>query len=181
MDTIEARYDLWKQNKLAKESLMEMIWVRYYPRIQTYAENFTGSRSDSSDLASGILLQVLEQLDTYKRDYAFSTWIYSVARHTLIDALRKKDPVRTFPDDEIASGHSSPEDDFQRENDIHMIRQAIGELSPRERELIFLSFYEGLKYSEISLITGVPEGTIKYRMSECRKKLKIKLERSEVV
>lgn len=61
------------------------------------------------------------------------------------------------------------------------IREAVEDLDPVDRELIYLHFYEELKYREISQITGMPEGTIKYRMSENKKNLKKKLERSLVI
>ena len=181
MDNIEAKFDLWKKKQLEKDTLMEAVWIHYHPRIQTYVQNFLSYGADVSDIASEILLRIFEKLSTYKRSYAFSTWVYSVARHFLLDYLRKNNQSREILDDQVVSEEPSPEMVCQYNNEVFLIRRAVRELNPKDRELIFLCFYEGLKYSEISRITGIPEGTIKYRMSECRKKLRIKLERSLVV
>ena len=41
----------------------------------------------------------------------------------------------------------------------------------RQREIVFLAFYEGLSYPEISRLLGIPQGTVKSRMYHARRKL----------
>ena len=48
---------------------------------------------------------------------------------------------------------------------------ALSELSDDHREVVYLTFYEGLSYGEISGILGIPAGTVKSRMSHAKRKL----------
>lgn len=48
---------------------------------------------------------------------------------------------------------------------------ALNELSSDHREVVYLTFYEGLSYGEISGILGIPSGTVKSRMFHAKRKL----------
>jgi len=180
MDQIEKNVIKWEKSKKAvhKEELFQEIWITYHPRLQVYLSQFFADSQDKTDLVSDILLKVFESIEKYNRDYSFSTWIYTVARNYSIDLLRKKKVQYEIFDDFAISDNITPESLLLRDSEQKLIKQALTILSSVDRELIFLHFYEGLKYREISEITGMPEGTIKYRMYESKKKLKKQLERS---
>lgn len=182
MDHIREKFLLWEKNKNVKKynDLVQNVWETYHPKLQVYISQFH-FYDENSDLVSDILLHVFESLEQYKSQYSFSTWLYTVARNYTVDKLRKKKIATVNIDDHLPENEMTPEIILLRNSERELIRQAVSCLASIDKELIFLHFYEELKYREISLITGIPEGTIKYRMSESKKILKKNLERNLIL
>ena len=134
---------------------------------------------DQEDRASEILIAVFDKLDSYNPKFALSTWIYSIARNSQIDIIRKN-KIDTFDLDEaVIHTELTPETEIMKEYEIAQIRGFINMLKPAERELIYLYYYEEFNYREISDITGTPIGTLKYRMFNAKNKIKSRIERSK--
>ncbi len=166
----------------------EDIWTEYYKRLCVFCmQSYGFSEEDTADLVQEILLKVYEKRGGYSKKYAFSTWVFTIARNSCIDFLRKNRSRLThecadtddseavilqFPDGK----HPAPEQELL-DNEL---RGAIGrfiELLPTDdRELVYLRMYEGMSYREISGVTGKPEGTVKYRFFNIRKQLQTYLE-----
>jgi RNA polymerase sigma-70 factor, ECF subfamily len=166
----------------------EAIWTEYYKRLYVFCTQSYGfSEEDTADLVQEILLKVYQKRDGYLEKYAFSTWVYTIARNSCIDFLRNSRSrlahecadadnseavILQFPDGK----HPAPEQELL-DNEL---RCAIGrfiELLPTDdRELIYLRMYEEMPYREIAGITGKPEGTVKYRFFNIRKQLQTYLE-----
>ncbi|MBN2617731.1 MAG: RNA polymerase sigma factor [Spirochaetales bacterium] len=160
-----------------KAKLMENIWIEYHPKLQVYLKQILPGSVDLEDRVSDILVKVIAQIDSYNPEFALSTWIYRIARNTQIDEIRKIKPIEAEYDDEIITNSETPEDLFFKQYNLESIRECIEILSPHQRELIFLYFYEGKNYREISEITEIPVGTLKFRMSCCKKIIKDSLEK----
>jgi len=180
MENIRKKILLWKAGLTGRDTVLEEIWRTYHPKLQVYVRNFGYGIPDESDMVSEILLKVFEKLHSYNARYAFSTWIYTLARNTVIDRMRKDRPEQGNIEEREPWHERTPEALEMENTEQALIRDAVAELNSANRELIYLHYYEELGYRDISRITGIPEGTIKYRMSESRKILKKKLERSFV-
>lgn len=154
---------------------IEDIWKEYHPKLQVYLKQLFPHVREVEDRASEILLKVIEQLDRYNSKYALSTWIYSIARHSQIDEIRKKKLQLVTLDNVVLKDETNLENSLIKTEESELLKESIETLFPEERELIYLYYYEELTYKDISHITGTPTGTLKYRMSEIRKKLKHEL------
>ena len=182
MEPIKEIFLLWRKTNQQKHRnrLLREIWKVYHPKLQTYVRNFQHGRGDL-DLVSDILIHAFECVESYNSSYAFSTWIYSLARHYLIDRIRKNSiPVDTRVEDYESTDHHSPESILMKETQKQLIRDSVSKLPSLDKELVFLHFYEEMKYKDMALVTGIPVGTIKFRMFEVRKILKEDLERSQI-
>lgn len=162
-----------------REELMEHIWVTYHPKLQIYLKQMFPNITDQEDRASEILLKIFDKLDSYNSKYALSTWIYRIARNSQIDEIRKVSIKSTNIDDHVIPDTGTPEELFIQDYDQRVLKDVISRLNPQERELIYLYYYEEQNYREISGITGIPEGTLKYRMFCSKKKIRSMIERSE--
>lgn len=176
MENIKRSFRYWHLGLKTKKSLFEDIWKLYHPKLQVYLRHFYTGDEDPCDVVSEILLKSFESIHTYDSSYAFSTWIYSLARHFAVDLMRKKKISGESLSGLEATEAYSPEILKMKNIEQELIRQAVDKLDAPDREMVFLYFYEELNYREISEIVSVPIGTIKYRMSEIRKKLKPELE-----
>lgn len=183
MDQIRKKFLIWETNKnsASKDDLLQEIWKVYHPKLQVYLSQFNHGKNNTADIVSDILIKVFESISFYKSGYSFSTWIYTLARNHQIDLLRKKTLLTDNIDDHVLFDSNTPESIMVESINQNMVREAVSCLSSIDREIIYLHYYEEMKYKEISMITGIPVGTIKYRMSENKKKLKRELERSMVL
>lgn len=152
--------------------------MTYHPKLQVYLKQMFPKIIDQEDRASEILLKVFDKLDSYNDKYALSTWIYRIARNSQIDEIRKANIKSVDIEDHVISDLVTPEELYFKNHDYNQIKGIISKLEPYERELIYLYYYEEQNYREISQITGIPEGTLKYRMFCSRKKIKSMIERS---
>ncbi len=180
MDEIRTRLSLWQKSGSPddRSELLKCIWQQYHRKLQVYACQFQGSPQDAPDRASEILLKVFESLGAYNPRYSFSTWLYTLARNCMVDRCRDKNPETVPLSGYEHSESSCPEAMHIKEEECRAVEKALCTLEKRDREIIFLHYYENLKYREIAKISGIPAGTVKYRVHEAKKRLAAELERS---
>jgi RNA polymerase sigma-70 factor, ECF subfamily len=181
MAEIEDLYRQWQgcgsagKKKKNRERLLREIWIFYHPRLQVFLSRTGAEREDQ---ASEILLRAFESLENYNPDYAFSTWIYRIARNSQIDRYRRASPVLVEWDEAVHSTGEegeTPESLMLRETEKELLAEAMASLDRADRQLLYLAYFEGMTYGEISRTIGRPVGTVKYEMHRIRRLLKAKL------
>ena len=135
-----------------------------------------GNTEDRKDLAQEIYLKVYKNLRGFKFQSKLSTWIAQVTYNACFDHLRKKQLVTdelTNDEEEDSRGHPG-ETVFSMEQKelVSIINKGIQQLSPVYQTLITLYHKEEMSYTEITQITGLPEGTVKSYLFRARKTLK---------
>lgn len=136
---------------------------------------------DRKDLVQEIYLKVYKNLSGFRYQAKLSTWIGQITYNTCISYLRGKKlllPGYGSGDDEESMPVTDPvaveEADmplFQKQR-LQLMQQAMEKLSPIHRTLITLYHQEEMSYQEISVITNLPEGTVKSYLFRARKSLK---------
>ncbi|MEW6729771.1 MAG: sigma-70 family RNA polymerase sigma factor [Acidobacteriota bacterium] len=117
-----------------------------------------------------VYTQVWRQAAVYDRKRGTPlTWLMIIARSRAIDRLRagKPDQQHSEPLEMAASATSAaanPEEMTVNSERQRLVRSALDELSPEQREIIELAFYSGLSHSEIAAKLGQPLGTVKTRV-----------------
>lgn len=161
-----------------RQKAFDLIWEAYYRRIYYFASNIVNE--DAEDVLQDIMVKVYKNLDKYNPYYAFSTWIFTVARNHCINFLKKRRPLnRSWPEAGTESeGQSSPtpEDEMVFNETVRRIDEYLDELDPAYRQMAYLRFFEGMKTVEIARILGIPVGSVKSRIHLIRKGLKKVLE-----
>lgn len=163
------------------------ITGRYRKRILYSIYRIIGDWNTSEDIVQEVLIRVFRNLGSFNPRYAFSTWIYTIARHTAYDYL-KKSKMRTFSldtkqdDVDNSNGHRDLCDDSRRPDEIvedgemsDMIETALNELPSPYREAMCMRHLEWKTYTEISEQLDIPIGTVKSYLFRGRKELKRKL------
>lgn len=154
---------------------MEKIWLEYHSKLQVYLKQLFPTMNDPEERVSEILLTIFDRLDSYNPAYALSTWIYMLARNIQIDALRRRSIEKVELDETQLQDKESPEKIYLIKESKEAVHRAIEDLSPTDREITFLYYFEDMKVREISEITSTAQGTIKYRLMRIREILKDKI------
>lgn len=142
---------------------------------------------DRKDLIQDIYLNAYRYLPNFRFQSKLSTWLGSIAYHACYNYLKKKKLLLSEKIDDteheqdtlevianrFADCFSNQTMDYVSQKELQQLLQsAIHQLSPIYATLISLYHYQELSYQEISIITGLPEGTLKSYLFRARKKLK---------
>ncbi len=145
---------------------------RHYDRIQGLAWRLTGSRADAEDLAQDICAALPVKLAHWRGEARFTTWLYRVVVNAAHD-LRRRQATRARAADGWGDWERARQDEIQTQAEAQdWLAQAMTELSHELRETVALVLGEEMTQAEAGQVLGVSEGTIAWRMSEVKKRLR---------
>ena len=115
--------------------------------IYTTAYVITGHREDAEDVLQDTLIEILMDARLYRPRTNPRAWVLTVARHTALDAVRKRSRRSTLSVEDAAATVPAPPD---AEEELAALWDLLSILSPADRELIVLRLYHGLPYAQIA-------------------------------
>ncbi len=163
--------------KRLKQEAYAIIYKNHCKHLEFYIFKKVNDIEVAKDLASVILAKSFEKIDQFKYG-AFSTWLYAIAKHTIIDYVRSKKSNRDYLlfEDLAAESNDGDTTDFQIKDDddivpdsvlvtkeqTHFLTKIIDSFeNAKMKEIISLLVYEGMQYDEIAEKCDVPLGTVK--------------------
>ncbi|MEG0377386.1 MAG: sigma-70 family RNA polymerase sigma factor [Eubacterium sp.] len=155
---------------------IEEMYEEYYPKLYNYIYYRTLNRETTEDIVSEVFLKVMYRLRSYRPERGcFSTWIYTIAKNTLIDYFRKN---HTNEDIEAYSNVCFPmPDDFEIINNetLKRIRQALAVLNDRERLMFYYKYYLEMPNKKIAQVMEMNESTVSTVIQRAHVKIKNKI------
>ncbi len=160
-----------------EEDAYYYIVNKYRDSVLLYLSNIISSKEDCEDICQEAFQKCFNNIHSYNPQYAFSTWIFTIAHNTALDFLRKK-RVSTTPLEEIAQDKPtndrdystlSPEESLINNQTIESIVTAIQNLPEHYKKVAELRFINELALEEISKKLEIPLNTVKTRVSRARK------------
>lgn len=140
------------------------LFEHFHGPVFRYLLARLGNRSEAEDMASEVFVEAARRV----RDFdgggaAFAGWLFTIARHDLLDrgrAQRRRvvEPVPEPPDLETSP---DPADDVLERLDADRVREALQKLTDDQREVVLLKFAAGLSNDETAAATGRPLGAVK--------------------
>jgi RNA polymerase sigma-70 factor (ECF subfamily) len=154
----------------------ETLYHRYGRRIFGYLWRQLRRREVAEEVLDDVMLVVWQSAGRFKEGSRLSTWLFGIAHKKALHAFRRL--ARSSPEDTRAL-EESPEpaaaDDPIQGVERRELREALGRalegLSPEQRTVVELTFYEHRSYQEIAEITGARVNTVKTRMFHARRRL----------
>jgi RNA polymerase sigma-70 factor (ECF subfamily) len=152
---------------------------KWHRPITNFILRYMGNHDDAQELSQETFTSVYEKLHSLKDWDRFSSWMFTIALNHCRMRLRKQQarPVvaleeKTNENNEqiehyvsLTSNSSfSPEESFSKDEMAQVVRSALSRLDQKQKEVIVLKEYTGLKFSEIADILDTPLSTIKSRM-----------------
>jgi RNA polymerase sigma factor (sigma-70 family) len=171
------------QIALSKDKAAFATLFEYFaPRLKSMLIGSGTDTATAEELAQEAMLSVWRKADRFDPAKASaSTWIFTIARNLRIDRFRSerrheldpKDPT-LIPENEVPA-----DDQLSLKDRQVVVRKALSDLPDDQRNVVQLSFIEGLSHQEISDRLELPLGTVKSRLRLSFEKLKTQL-RSEI-
>ncbi len=162
-----AEYELYK----ATYSYLMSICIRY-----------TRNSEKAAEVLNMGFLKILTNLDKYRPDVPFKSWIRRVMINTLINEYKKEKKhyeTMLYVDELYDSQNFSEINDAISKIDSGQIYNLISKLPPASQQVFNLYFIDGFKHKEIAEMLDITEGTSKWHLNAAREKLKKMLEEIE--
>tara|TARA_B100000214_G_scaffold181745_1_gene131065 strand:- start:3453 stop:4028 length:576 start_codon:yes stop_codon:yes gene_type:complete len=163
--------------KKGNKGAFDFLVNKYYPRVYASLFSFTKSKEDSEDLAQQTFIKAWQQIESFRGDSAFFTWIYRIAinlaKNFVVSSSYKKQKVNTSIEDaaiEITS-YENIESVLTHNQSIKEIRDFIKTMPESLKTAFTLRESEGKSYEEISIITNTPIGTVRSRIFRARESI----------
>ncbi|MBO8162986.1 MAG: sigma-70 family RNA polymerase sigma factor [Brevibacillus sp.] len=110
----------------------------------------------------------------------FSTWLYTIARNTVLSELRKSRNADVYLEDTVqvpvASYERMPEQQLLRVEREALVRRAINNLPEKQRSALILREYEQMDYNEIATILDLTVSSVKSLLFRARQSIRVQLE-----
>ncbi|MGE5329323.1 MAG: RNA polymerase sigma factor [Deltaproteobacteria bacterium] len=176
--TDEKLVELCKQGE---EYAFEILIQRYHQHLHNFIFNYVENQQLTEDIVQETFIKMIKNINTYKlqSNSKFSTWLFTIARNTITDEIRKGRIRETvsIDDEEISVPDSDDrvEDIVLKNEAVNSINTAIDALSPELKSIVILKYYMDFSYKEISeIVKSTPEkvkGKLHYAIEKIRKKL----------
>lgn len=151
------------------------LYALYHKRLFAYLLKLLSARETVEEVFNDVMFEIWRQAGNFRREAKVATWIFGIAHHKAMNALRSRGKT-IFVELEEAGEAQAETDDPQavaERSDVgQKIRAALKRLSVEHRAVVELTFYHGFSYAEIAQIVNCPLNTVKTRMFHARRQLR---------
>jgi RNA polymerase sigma-70 factor (ECF subfamily) len=173
------------RDKGRTEDFEELVH-RYEHELYRYLSRYLGDPPLAQDVFQNTFLQVHLKRGLYEDGRPVRPWLYSIATHQAVDALRKAGRHPTVSLDQraspgesdsgslvdlLVSGGEGPLAELEGEERRDWVRRSVAKLPETLRQTLVLAYHQELKYREIAEILKIPVGTVKSRLHAALAKL----------
>jgi len=160
----------------AREIFVE-LYEEFLPKVFRYIRYRVNSEQETEDLTSMVFEKALVNFEKYSRDKAsFSTWIFSIARNTVIDHYRTqaRRPAMSLEkaEIEVSSNELLPDEAIVRIEEREKLQTCLSRLSHEEQEIIALKFGSEMNNRQIARTMGLSESNVGTKLYRAVKKLR---------
>jgi len=177
--------DLIRKASSGDIGAFEQIFLKYKKRIYNYCLRMAGNHETAKEATQDIFIRVFKGLKSLRDEKLFGIWIMRIASNHIKDVIsKKKHELKLFIDkreytnnsmedyNSSLENHISPDDNPEEKLIVNenkrILLTCLSEINQNYREILILHYIEEIKIEDLSEITGLPEGTIKSRLSRGR-------------
>ena len=150
------------------------LYARHQRRLFRYLCHLTSDHGLAEEILQDTIVAVWQGAAGFEGRSAVRTWLFAIARRQAHNVLRRRG--QPLPDEDalyaLEDSDPGPEERALRQSDAEQLKRAISRLTVIHREVLVLNFVDGLRYDEIATVLGVPEGTVKSRLSNAKRALR---------
>ncbi|KGL64158.1 RNA polymerase sigma factor [Polaribacter sp. Hel1_85] len=148
----------------------------YKNMVYSLALKMTKNREEAEEISQDTFIKAYKNLSKFKGDSKFSTWLYRIAYHASLDAIKKnKNNNNTLEINEITFNQIQSVENIlegiERKERAKIMSNCLDKLPEEERSIIWMFYYDELSLKEIIEVTQFSEANIKVKLHRARKKL----------
>jgi len=152
----------------------------YQERLFSFVWRMVRNHHEAEDICQAVFVKAFESLGSYDEQYAFSTWLFTIAYRMSLNSIRKRRVLSGDVDLScVGNGEEDIEGTLARSEEAQRLRRliwaAVDELSPSQKSAVLLFYREGKSCQEIGRVLGMPAVTVKSHLHRAREKLRERL------
>jgi RNA polymerase sigma-70 factor (ECF subfamily) len=151
------------------DEVVRAVYGRFAGAVYTVAMSILGDASRAADVVQATFVNAWQASDRFDPTRELGPWLYTIARRQAIDTYRRERRAEPTDPSELEIVEMPPS--LERAWEAWQVRLALDELPAEEREVVRLSWFEGIAHPEIAARLGVPLGTVKSRSYRAHKRL----------
>lgn len=145
------------------------IYEDYSLKVRNFILSKVNDFNLAEDLTSDVFLKVYKNIDKFdSKKSSMSTWIFTIARNTLIDYYRTRKVEAELPEDLTYD----VEEDICNEDNLKLLKEGLKELSEKERTIILLHYYSKMTLKDVAKKMGISYAYAKILHSKALLKLR---------
>ncbi len=164
----------------SNRELFARLYDEYLPKVYRYINFKVSDVPLTEDLTSAVFEKALTSFARYSSDKAaFSTWIFSIARNTVIDYYRTNKKNRSVELDEaieVPVRAMNQAEALEARDEKKRMLAFLAQLPPEDKEIIQLKFAAEMNNREIARLLGMSESNVGTRLFRAVRKLRDKFE-----
>ena len=155
----------------------ELLVQRHAAMAYRVSLRLCGNHHDAQDIAQEALIAAWENLDRFRADSSFSTWLYQIVTRRAINKVTRRhgaDSLDLLAD--VADPGAEPAAQAERNLAVDAVTDALAALPFAQRAVVVLHHFEGLSYAEVAAVTRSTVPAVRSHLFRARRTLGTKLE-----
>ena len=168
---IQSDEELIRLSTQGDDSSFQELMRRYLKPIYNFIRQYVKTEADADDATQDTFFKAWKHLKRFKDGNTFKSWIYTIARNTALDHLKKKKAVHFSAldnqeqdidfADTLKDAEPLAAEIFERAELTQELNQALETLHPDHRAIMVMHYHEEMTFEEISEAVDVPMNTVK--------------------
>ncbi|MDP3461174.1 MAG: RNA polymerase sigma factor [Bacteroidales bacterium] len=157
---------------IALNELFNQLVREHSRKLYTHIRSIIMDHEQTNDILQNTFMKAWQSYGSFRGDAQVSTWLFRIATNEALQHLRKQKTrklLNLFYNSQPNSGQS---DDFFTGEDIRLkLEKALQTLTVHQRMIFSMKYYNDMKYSEMSQVLNLSEGTLKATYHQVSKKI----------
>ena len=169
------------KNPASKNKGFSHLVDLYNEKIYWMIRKMVLSHDSANDVLQNTYIRIFNGIENFKEKSKLSTWVYRIAYNECIRFLTKESKLKKVELDSNDNNYSRKlyaDEYFDAENLSLKFHQILSELTLRQRNIFNMKYFDELKFTEISKITGININTIKSTYYLVERKIKKEINES---
>ncbi|WP_394973570.1 RNA polymerase sigma factor [uncultured Croceitalea sp.] len=153
-----------------------LLYERHKKRLFGFFYNMNSDAALSEDLVQNVFIRLLKYKHTYTGEGSFIAWMFKTARNVNYDHFKKnKAQDKNYNLDSVAyklDDGNDVESNVMQKDTIAILKIAMRKMEPEKREVLVLSKFKEMKFSDIGEVLGCSEGAAKVKAHRALKELR---------
>src|SRR5690242_18226352 len=171
--------DLIARCRADERAAHDELYHRFRRQVAGNLYRVLGDRTDLDDLVQEVFVIAFRGLDRFRGDARLSTWLYRICVNVALGRIRTRrrrpnaigvtDLDATAPDPSLTERPETPDKSLERQRDRERVYEALEQLAPKKRIVLYLHEIEGLDLKEIAYLVDSNPVTVRTRLFYARR------------
>ncbi len=176
MKTNEARKELVLLAQQGDRGALTELMTQALPMVSALVRGLAPRLRSHEDVTQEVLMRAMTHLKSLRDPARFGAYLNEITRNLVFDIKRRSRPISTLADDPPAIP-DSPLDRVIQQEEGQQVRQALGELSELDRQVVLLRHWSDASYEEIASALGLTVSAVQSRLFRARREMGKRLRR----